>query len=167
MSKEITWSSKYFYGSKISEYGLERGYLDYRTLAKAFDAVLNNNIMQLTWDIGYWDQENGFIDNSDEIEELNDRISELMLDNENGEHDDEIEEIQGQINELENEQEYQDEIYQYYIVSDPGAKIIKEFTNDPLFYNEELDMYIWGVTHCGTSWNYVLTNVKLELDEKC
>jgi hypothetical protein len=26
-------------------------------------------------------------------------------------------------------------------------------------------MYIWGVTHYGTSWDYVLTDIKIELDE--
>lgn len=42
-----------------------------------------------------------------------------------------------------------------------GADIIKEYTDDPLYYNEALDMYLWGVTHYGTSWEYVLTDVKL------
>jgi len=36
---------KYYYGNAISEYGMEHGYVDYRTLAKAFDAVLNNDII--------------------------------------------------------------------------------------------------------------------------
>lgn len=45
---------KYYYGNAISEYGLEYGRVDYATLAKAFDAVLNNDVMSLTYDIGYW-----------------------------------------------------------------------------------------------------------------
>ena len=51
------WTSKYFYGNRISEYGLKNGYVDYRTLSQAFDAVLNNDIMHVTEaaDIGYWD----------------------------------------------------------------------------------------------------------------
>lgn len=44
---------KYFYGNEVSEYGQEHGYVDYRTLAKAFDAVMNNDIIQKTIDIGY------------------------------------------------------------------------------------------------------------------
>lgn len=43
---------KYYYGNPISEYGLENGYVDYATLSKCFDAVLNNDIMSLTYDIG-------------------------------------------------------------------------------------------------------------------
>ena len=152
---------KYFYGNEISEYGQEHGYVDYATLAKAFDAVLNNDIIQKTYEIGYWEQESGFIDNTEEIEELNDRISELMLDNENDEHTAEIEELQAEIDGLEEEQHnsYNAEIYQYYIVSDNGAEILKEI-NEIVFYNEELDMYVWGVTHWGTAWSYVLTDIK-------
>lgn len=154
---------KYFCGNEISKYGRENGFVDYATFAKAFDAVLNNEIMQKTYDVGYWDQENGYIDNSEEIEELEDQIEEL----EDQEEEDEettakIEELREQIEELEEEQERQPDIFQYYIVSDNGAEIIKDYTNEILFYNEELDMYIWGVTHYGTSWDYVLTDIKCE-----
>jgi hypothetical protein len=163
--------SGYFCGNKISEYGLQNGYLDYATLAKAFDAVLCNDITKLFYsdingEYNEVEQINGYIDNSDEIEELNDRISELMLDNENDEHTAEIDKIQEQIDELENEQNYPPEIYQYYIISDNGKRIIEEFTNDPLFYIPALDVYVWGVTHWGTSWDYVLTDTKLIYTEE-
>ena len=157
--------SEYFYGNKISEYGLKNGYVDYATLSKAFDGVLNNNIIQKTYDIGYWEQESGFVDNSEEIAELQERIDELMLDNDNDEHTEEIDELQDEINELEEEQDYMDDIFQYYIVDDNGARILKEI-NEIVFYNEELDMYVWGVTHYGTSWSYVLTDIKIVLDEE-
>ena len=152
---------EYFYGNKISEYGIENGYVDYGTLAKAFDAVLNNDIIQKTAEIGWWEQESGFIDNTEEINEIQEQIEELMLDNENDEHTEEIEELQDKINELEEEQDnsYGDDIYQYYIVSDNGARILEEI-NEIVFYNTELDMYVWGVTHFGTAWSYVLTNIK-------
>lgn len=38
---------KYFYGNEISEEGLERGYVDYQCLAKAFDAVSNDYILDV------------------------------------------------------------------------------------------------------------------------
>ena len=69
------------------------------------------------------------------------------------------------INELEEEQDNMDDIFQYYIVDDNGARILKEI-NEIVFYNEELDMYVWGVTHYGTSWSYVLTDIKIVLDEE-
>ena len=40
-----------------------------------------------------------------------------------------------------------------------GADILKRETNEIVLYNAELDMYVWCVTHCGTSWDYVLTNI--------
>ena len=118
-------NSKYFYGNEISEYGLKNGYVDYRTLAKAFDAVLNNDIMQKTYEIGYWDCVSGC-----EYDEETDTYT---------------------------------DIFQYYIVSDAGACILQQY-EEIVYYNEELDMYVWGVTHYGTSWDYVLTNIKLELE---
>jgi ATP-dependent Lon protease len=173
---------EYFYGNKASDYAIENGYLDYATLAKAFDAVLNNDIMQKTYDIGYWDQTSGIIDNSEEIEEIEEQIEtkEEIIERleeriEAGENvtycEEQIEIIKEQIEELEEEKEelendqYNQEIYQYYIVSDNGANILEE-CNEIVFYNEELDMYVWGVTHYGTSWAYVLTDIKLNCKEE-
>lgn len=163
---------KYFYGNEISEYGQEHGYVDYRTLAKAFDAVMNNSIIPKTMEVGYWEQESGMVDHAEEIEELQEKIDSIQYDidemietdesfEDSGKHlemKNKMEELQEQIEELEEEQDYGDEIYQYYIVSDNGARILKEI-NEIVFYNEELDMYVWGVTHWGTSWDYVLTDI--------
>lgn len=166
---------EYFYGNKISDYGIENGYVDYGTLAKSFDAVLNNDIIQKTYEIGYWEQESGMVDNTEEIKELQEEIDSIMYDisemidaDESFEDSEEhlamvskMEELQDKINELEEEQEdsYDTEIYQYYIVSDNGAEILKEI-NEIVYYNETLDMYVWGVTHYGTAWSYVLTDIK-------
>ena len=118
---------KYFYGNEISEYGRKHGYVDYRTLAKSFDAVLNNDIINKTSDIGYWDVING------------------------SEYDEETD-------------SYVD-IFQYYIISSQGAEILQRETEEIVFYNEELDMYVWGVTHYGTAWDYVLTDIQCEIEE--
>lgn len=151
-----------FCGNEASDYAKEQGYLDYATFAKAFDAVMNNSIMENTCEIGYWDQANGIIDNSEEIEDLEEQIADL----EEGSED--YKDIQEQIEELEEgqEQSYDQDIFQYFIVSDQGAEMIKQYTDDPLFYNETLDMYVWGITHCGTAWGYVLTDVKLNCKEE-
>ena len=55
------------------------------------------------------------------------------------------------------------EIFQYFIVDDRGAEILQDYTDEILFYNETLDLYVWGVTHYGTSWDYVLTDIRLDL----
>lgn len=91
-------ATNYFYGNKASDYAIENGFLDYATFAKSFDAVLNNDIISNTSDIGYWDIVNG------------------------SDYDEETE-------------SYTD-IFQYFIVSDLGARIIQDMTDEILFYNE-------------------------------
>lgn len=156
---------KYYYGNAISEYGMENGYVDYATLAKAFNAVLNNDIMSLTYDIGYWEQVSGIVDNTDEIEELEEKMDELEEENESSPSqilENEINEINEQIEDLENEQDNEPEVFQWFIVDDWGARLLQQETNEIVYYNEILDMYLWGVTHYGTSWNYALTNIKID-----
>lgn len=163
--------SNYFYGNEVSEYGQKNGYVDYRTLAKAFDAVLNNDIMTKTYDIGYWDMVSGYTDNSEEIEEIREQIEELedqiteeTTEEQDAEIREQIEELESKIEELEEEQDNPDEVFQWYIVSDNGADILQE-AGEIVYYNESLDMYLWGVTHYGTSWDYVLTNIKINREE--
>lgn len=156
---------KYYYGNAISEYGMERGYVDYATLAKAFDSVLSNNIMNLTNDIGSWEQVSGIIDNTDEIEKLEEKRDELEEENENNQSqfiENEINEINEQIEELENEQDEVQEVFQWFIVDDWGARLLQQETNEIVYYNATLDMYLWGVAHYGTSWDYVLTSIKID-----
>ena len=61
----------------------------------------------------------------------------------------------------EDEDGYFNEVYQYYIISDDGAGVLKDLTDEIVFYHEELDMYLWGLTHFGTAWSHVLTDIKL------
>lgn len=63
----------------------------------------------------------------------------------------------------EEENEYGDylEVYQYYVIPGYGYSFLRDYTDELVYYNEELDMYLWGVTHFGTSWDYVLTDIKL------
>lgn len=51
------------------------------------------------------------------------------------------------------------EVFQWYIVSNSGAQIIQDYTNEILYYHDELNIYLWGVTHWGTGWDYVLTDI--------
>lgn len=125
MSNKTVWTSEYFCGNKVSDYGLEQGYVDYSTLAKSFNCVLNNNIIGHC--IDSWELVNG--------------------------------------NDYNEEEDTFSEIFQYYIISDNGAKILEDYTDEIVYYNEELDLYLWGVTHLGTSWDYVLTDIKIELNK--
>ena len=174
----MTISGYWFYGHEVSAYGKQCGYVDYATLAKAFDAVLNNDIMQKTYDIGYWEQESGFIDHTEEIDSLLKEIDDIENSLEEWEDDDSakakeernrardvIKKLTEEIEELENDQDYLPDVYQWYIVSDNGARLLEE-VNEIVYYNEELDIYLWGVTHYGTAWDYVLTDIKIKNREE-
>lgn len=57
--------------------------------------------------------------------------------------------------------EFKEMVFQDYLISEQGYKLLEELTDEYVFYNENLDLYIWAITHYGTSWDYVLTDVKL------
>lgn len=56
----------------------------------------------------------------------------------------------------------ENDIYQDYIISEYGYAFLFEHTDELVFYNDKLHVYIWGVSHFGTSWDYVLTDIRLE-----
>lgn len=175
--KNTIWKSNYFCGHEVSEYGKQNGYIDYRTLSRAFDAVLCNNITSLFYaningQYNEPEQVNGIIDNSERIEELQEQIEELtdrITEDSTPEEDEETEKavaaLQEEIEELEEEQENTPEIFQYFIISDNGAEILKDYTDEIVYYIPALDCYVWGVTHYGISWDYVLTDIKIEVEE--
>ena len=188
---------EYFFGNKISDYGLKNGYVDYRTLAKAFDAVLNNDIVQNTSACGFdWELVSGWKDYSEEKEAARDRIEEIESDMEELRDDaanyrdqaadaydagnmdlcdemeksaercaDRLEELRGELEELEEhiadleaQEDETPEIFQWYIVSDSGAEILQD-AEEIVYRCNALDLNVWGVTHWGTSWDYVLTDI--------
>lgn len=179
---------KYFYGNEVSAYGQEHGYVDYRTLAKAFDAVMCNDIMTTTADIGCWEpycgEEYYYEDSSgrrydeseaqERIEELTERTDEIEarlseLRDSDAEDTDEFRELTEELADLESDiRTLQDpdylDFYQYFIVDNCGARILEE-AGETVWVNERLDLYVWGVTHWGTSWDYVLTNIPCNTGE--
>ncbi len=139
-------NKKYFYGQEISSYGVDHNRVDYRALAKCFDAVLCNDIAKLFDNPYYFDLVNGdyyyYENNNGDILSIS-------------EYDELEPEQQQQYNEIYND------IYQYYIIDSAGYRILTEHTNEIVFYNDELDIAVWGVTHYGTAWDYVLTDIKI------
>lgn len=170
MAKFNSIKSNFFYGNEVSDYGKEYGYVDYRTLAKAFDAVLNNGIMDATAYTGFWELWNGsgeYREDADgaiyTAQEAESLIDDLQGKLDEIEDEDEREEIENRIESL--EEEHCHDIFQWFIISDAGAQILADWTDEIVYYNEPLDMYLWGVTHRGTSWDYVLTDIKIERRE--
>lgn len=118
MNKTI-WKSKSFYGVKITPEDEALGAISYSTLAKAFNCVLCNEILETAFKAGFEP-------------------------------------------ELINGPEEGGEIFQLYIVDEAGAELLQELTNENLYYIDELGVYVWGVTHFGSPWAGVPTEIKLE-----
>lgn len=48
------------------------------------------------------------------------------------------------------------EIYQYYVITPYFADTLEHVCPDQIvLYNNDLDMYLWGISHCGSSWDIV------------
>lgn len=175
-----------YYGHKISDYGLENNRVDYGTLAKAFDAVLNNEIYGKLEELGYyWDGYAGNVEyyedsdgNTYSYDEKEERIEELEQEREELEEEmedcdpdsDRYAEIENAIAEIDSDidtlsEEHYHDIFQYYIISDEGARILAADTDEIVLYNEEFDINLWCVTHYGTAWDYVLTDIKCNVGD--
>lgn len=49
-------------------------------------------------------------------------------------------------------------VYQTYIIDKNDAQILCDIA-ELVWHCDALNMYLWGVTHFGTNWSYVLTDV--------
>lgn len=61
------------------------------------------------------------------------------------------------------EEDYYYDIYQIYIIGEEDARRLTEYTNELVYYCYDLDLYLLGVCHFGTSWDYVPSNWKEEI----
>lgn len=129
----------------MGDYEKEQGYASYRTIIERFigDIVLCNNIIEIDESV----YENMTIQ------------SEEKYYNENGE---EITEEEYYEDDNAYADTYTPEIYQYYLCN------ISEWEKEQLLkagvilsYSDLLDCDVLCVDHYGTSWDYVLTDVKL------
>lgn len=60
------------------------------------------------------------------------------------------------------ETEEYDEIFTFFIIDERGKEILTEYTDGIIYYSDFLGVYLWGITHYGTSWDYVLTDIKIQ-----
>ena len=52
---------------------------------------------------------------------------------------------------------YELDIFQYYIIKENDKDLFKKYTDYPIFYCNELDLYLIGITHYNISFTLVLT----------
>jgi len=51
------------------------------------------------------------------------------------------------------------EVYQWYVISQSGYDYLKKYTTEIIGYSELLGIHYWGITHFGTVWSHVFTDV--------
>lgn len=135
----------FYYGVEASEYGKESGYVDYGTLQEIVRGIPGTNIVEKTEGvIGNWELISGdMFYYSDGIRTYTRKEA------------------------MERKDEYLKEdgeariISQYLIISESKARFLMQESDELIFYNDELNMYVWGITFCGMLWTGVLTHIPL------
>ena len=69
-------------------------------------------------------------------------------------------------NEYDEETDSYMEVFQYYIVPEWAVEEILKDAGEIVYYSEPLGVYLWGVTHYGTPWESVLTDIKINCDKE-
>lgn len=139
MEKEMVMFNGKVYGATVSHYGIQNGYMDYRALAELVGPmILNNELMSVSeytdWELFCGNDSYGIDIDGSYCDPYSDECIDVI---------------------------YYD-VYQTYIIAERGAEFLSEYTDEIVYYNSELDLYLWGITHFGTSWDYVLTNIRLK-----
>ena len=124
--------------------------------------ILCNNITSMNIDCISYPK---YIDNDDIQTWINEYNNELLIDNYDVETfddltDDDIEKIiYNYGDDIINDLGLYPDVYQWYIIRECDVFLLK---NDyPIYYCDELDLYIVGITHLGMSWDMVYTDVEI------
>ena len=146
--KSITVTDGKLWGYDISKYGRENGKVDYRAMIEAFTEgclILNNTLINKADDWETYNGEDHYIYRTDEAgEEWEEGTPEFDA-----------------CDEYTEDVRYYD-IFQYFIIDERAAEYLREFTDEIIYYSDDLDVYLLGVTHLGTGWDYVLTDYDIE-----
>lgn len=62
------------------------------------------------------------------------------------------------------EDDYYYDVFQYFLIDGDIEYFCRHMPEEIVYYDSVNDWYILGVTHCGTHWSYVLTDLDLTTD---
>lgn len=54
-------------------------------------------------------------------------------------------------------EQLEENIYQWFIIPEPDVHYWKKYTNYSIYYCEELDVYLLGLSHWGMAWSFFFT----------
>lgn len=183
--------AKYFLNSKISAYGEANGYVDLAALAANFshircraDGLLDYEMeLKNGSEYYYYDNDGKAYSESerdDKVEEIQEKIEELedkkfeyetMLEASQSQHrldrleklietlDDAIYGLNDELSTL--EQPEGKTVFSFEIIDRSGYEMLSEYTDEIVYYIPDLDVYLWGITHCGIGWTEVLTPIPI------
>ena len=124
--------------------------------------ILCNNITSMNIDCISYPK---YIDDDDIQTWINEYNNELLIDDYDVETfddltDDDIEKIiYNYGDDIINDLGLYPDVYQWYIIRECDVFLLK---NDyPIYYCDELDLYIVGITHLGMGWDMVYTDVEI------
>lgn len=179
--------NKYYYGKEISDYGLEKGFVDLNTFSEVMGGVMHCSILQKITDLGLeWEIVNGSIyeyfdtdgnvysydEAEDKINCIQSKIDELQeeIENIDDENNEDIESLEQDIKNLEEEINTLEEpeektLYRYYIISAEAAEtLMQDSEEELLMYCKEMDIYVWCMTKYGENWNNILTDIPVKFE---
>lgn len=151
-----------FHGVKISRFGIRNGYIDYHTLAQAAGAEPYDMNEDGYWelvngdDISYSDSEGNVYDSLTALE----RVRELENMVAGAEEGQDVSRWKRDIQMLLCEGK-EITVHEYCKVSKEGARILMDESDELVFYNPVLDVYVWGICHQGISWEHALTGIPI------
>lgn len=157
-----------YYDVTASNTGIENNRVDEETLFQVIKGISADDIFKKTqeYGIGNWELVNGSLyvhydceGNDYTDEEAQEKIQELEELIDNADEEDEIAAWKADIQNLEDGVAY--DIHQIYLVSEKAARILIEESDEIVFYNQELNAYVWCITFCGADWSEVLTSIPL------
>lgn len=179
--------NKYYYGKEISDYGLEKGFVDLNTFSEVMGGVMHCSILQKITDLGLeWEIVNGSIyeysdtdgnvysydEAQDKINCIQCKIDELQeeIENIDDEDNEDIESLEQDIKNLEEEINTLEEpeektLYRYYIISAEAAEtLMQDSEEELLMYCKEMDIYVWCMTKYGKNWDNILTDIPVKFE---
>lgn len=183
--------AKYFLNSKISAYGEANGYVDLAALAANFPHISCREAEFIKYEMElkngseyyYYDNDGKEYSESErdsKVEEIQEKLEELedkkykyeaMLEESQSQHridrleklietlDDSIYELNDELYTLEQPEEHT--IFRFEIIDRSGCEMLSEYTDEIVYYIPDLDVYLWGITHCNIGWTEVLTPIPI------